>query len=644
MSAVSAETARGEIRRAVAIANIPALTLLVYQFTGDERWLGARFAPRRGRGLDDNDTGGLSPEVQDEVRAAACDALVKMEEGAAPAILAPSAAETTRLVSFYVGEPVTADYGEMFASEIARRVLPPPPLWPAGSPTPPTDFRVLVIGAGVGGLLAAKLLGDMGVPYVLVDKQDEPGGNWWQNTYPGAGVDTPSHLYSFSFALRDWSKHFERRDAIQKYLADTFTAVGARPHARFGTEVLSAALDETTQRWRVKVRTKDGTTEELTASAVISAIGVLNRKKMPATVKGIERFAGRAFHSSEWPADLDLTGKRVAVVGTGASSMQLVPEIAPRVGSLTIFQRTPQWVAPFAKFMKPIPSELRQLIARSPIYRAWYWIRLFWQFGDNVINALEKDDAWPHPERSMNRWNDGHREFFVTYIQDQLGEREDLLAKTIPTYPPFGKRILLDNGWFAALRRNNVTLVADGVDEVDERGLTTTTGEHHDLDVIVWATGFETTQFLSSLDIRGSGGVTLGEAWKHDDPRAYLGVAIPHFPNLFMIGGPHTLPGSGSYMFCAELQMRYLARVFSWMFAAGAASADLKPEVNEAYNEHIDRRHDRLVWAHPGFSTYYRNSKGRVVFIAPFRNVELWIFFEKASADEYVLTPRPDTV
>jgi 4-hydroxyacetophenone monooxygenase len=619
-----------EIESAVAIANVPALIMLVYQFTGDERWLDARYAPRRGKGLDDNDTGGLPTATQDEIRAAAVDALVRMERGEKPKIVTPPREDMVRLMSFYVGEQVAEEYGEMLATEIALRVVGPPTVTPVPAPA---HFRAVIIGAGVGGLLAAKLLRDLDVPYVLIEKQDAPGGNWWQNTYPGAGVDTPSHLYSFSFALRDWSQHFERRDAIQKYLADTFDAVGAAPNTRFGTEVLSAIFDDATQTWRVTVRSGDET-EVLTANTVLSAVGVLNKKKMP-NVVGIDRFQGRSFHSSEWPADLDLAGKRVAVVGTGATSMQIVPAIADQVGTLTVFQRTPQWVAPFGKFMKPISPELRQLIARSPIYRSWYWLRLFWQFGDNVIAALKKDPEWAHPERSMNRWNDGHREFFLKYIEDQLGDRTDLLAKTIPDYPPFGKRILLDNGWFQALRRNNVTLVSDGVREVDATGLTTATGEHHDFDVIVWASGFDTTTFLSSLDVRGRNGLRLTDAWEKDDPRAYLGMVTPGFPNLFMIGGPQTLPGSGSYMFCVELQIRYLAQVFRWMFAHHAASVDIRPEVNDAYNTKLDVGHANLVWTHPGFTTYYRNSKGRVVFISPFRNVEFWHLTKTANMAEY---------
>ena len=626
-----------QISQAVAVANVPALTMLVYQFTGDPRWLDPRYAPKRGQGLDDNDSGGLPLDIQQEIRDAAEDALVRMQAGEAPKIAAPSSEEMVPLVRFYLGENVAEHYGEMFATEIGRRVIEShrePPV------TVPDGFSVLVIGAGVGGIAAAKSLGEMGLPYTLIEKRAAPGGTWLQNQYPGAGVDTPSHLYSFHFARRDWSQHFERRVAIQQYLADTFAEVGALPHTRFDTEVVSAAFDEAANLWRVQVKSKSGEVETLSANVLLSAVGILNKPVWP-SVRGIERFKGPWFHTAAWPADVDLTGKNVAVVGTGASSMQTVPAIAEQVKSLTVFQRSPQWVAPFAKFMKDIPGELRWLIAHSPMYRAWYWLRLFWQFGDNVIAALEKDPGWEHPERAMNRKNDGHRLFFTRYMEEQLGDRSDLLDKTLPTYPPFGKRILLDNGWFKALRRDNVKLVAEAVKEVDETGLVTASGARYEPDVIVWASGFESTEFLSMLDVRGRGGVALKDSWKKDDPRAYLGITTPGFPNLFMLAGPHSIPGSGSVIFNIELQMRYVAQVIRWMVEHRAATVDIKPEVAERYNDLIDEAHASLVWVHPGMTTYYRNSKGRVVFIAPFKNVDFWHMAKRPKMDEFTVSVQP---
>jgi 4-hydroxyacetophenone monooxygenase len=364
-------------------------------------------------------------------------------------------------------------------------------------------------------------------------------------------------------------------------------------------------------------------------------VGVLNRPKLP-KLPGMESFAGVSVHSADWPDDLDLDGKRVAIVGTGASSMQIGPAIADRARNLTIFQRSPQWVAPFEKFQQPIPQELRMLLRSCPLYHGWYWLRLFWQFGDKVIEALRVDPAWPYPERSVNARNDGHRDFFTRYITSQLEGREDLLERALPDYPPFGKRILLDNGWYATLLRDDVTLVNESVVEVREDGLVSASGTLYPADVVIWATGFDVARFVSSLDVRGIGGVSLREAWNDDDPRAYLGVSVPGFPNFLMLGGPNSFPGSGSFTFFIEAQMRYVRRLMTEMFRHQIVAIDVREEANDAYNELVDETHDRMVWTHRGMSTYYRNAHGRVVFVMPFLNVEYWAMMQRADLENYV--------
>lgn len=625
-----------DVRTAVSIANVPVLLMVVFQFTGDERWLRAPYLPTRGKGLGDHDGGGLPPDVQQQIREAAIDVILRLQDGERPAIVMPSDERTVRMMSVCMGEPVGEEYGPMLASEIARRIDPDlPALRLRPVPLPP-GYRVLVIGAGIAGIAAAHQLEDMGVDYTILEKQTEPGGNWFQNTYPGAGVDTPSHLYSFSFAKNDWGRHFELRDDLQRYFHHVMKDLGALPRVRFGTEVLSATYRDDDQCWDVRVRTPDGTEETLVADVVISAVGVLNRKRMP-DVAGLDRFAGTQFHSSEWPEDLDLDGKRVAVVGTGASSMQISPAIASRAAHLTIFQRSPQWVAPFEKFLQPIPAELRMLIRTCSLYHAWYWIRLFWQFGDKVIEALRIDPDWEHPERSVNARNDGHREYFTRYLTDQLEGRPDLIEKALPTYPPFGKRILLDNGWFATLRRDDVDLVAEHVTGVTATGVIDGAGNHHEVDVIVWATGFQAARFVSSLDVRGAGGVDLREVWHDDDPQALLGVSVPGFPNFFMLGGPNSFPGSGSFMYFMEVQMRYLRELITTMAEKGIRAADATVGANRAYNELVDDLHARTVWTHPGMQTYYRNSRGRVVFVMPFLNVEYWNMTKDLNLADYTL-------
>lgn len=624
-----------EVLEAVRGANVPVLLLLIFQMTGDEQWLSPPYVPTRGQGLDDHDSGGLADSIQAEVRARATEVILDLQEGVPPAIPIPSPALAVRMMSTLMGEQVAPRYGEMLASELARRVAPDAPQLEFEPGAPPPGFRVILVGAGVAGIVAAHQLSAMGIDYVVLEQQPAPGGNWWQNTYPGAGVDTPSHLYSFFFAYNDWERHFEFRDSLQRYFERVMGCVGpGASEIRYGTTVLRAVYDEFRQGWDVDIRRPDGTEERLTANVVLSAVGVLNRAKIP-DVPGIETFQGLSFHSSGWPADTDLTGKRVAVVGTGASSMQISCAIADQVDELVIFQRSPQWVAPFDKFQEPVRPELRALLRSCPLYRGWYWLRLFWQFGDRVIESLRVDPDWPHPDRSVNRRNDAHRRLFTNYLEDELHGRPDLIARCLPDYPPYGKRILLDNGWYRMLRRENVVLVNSGVAEVTATGVVAGSGERYPVDVIVWATGFDTARFVASFEVRGVDGTTLREAWNDDDPQAYLGVSVPGFPNFFMLGGPNSFPGSGSFMYFMELQMRYIRRLLTEMFRGGVAAAAARADITDAYNERIDELHQHMVWTHPGMTTYYRNRHGRVVFAMPFLNVDFWEMTRHANLDDY---------
>jgi len=624
-----------ELEKMTESANIPTLLMVIYQVTGDPGWLEPPYRPTRTKGLGDHDSGGLPDEVQVVIRRAAAKAFHHLQQGLPPAIAVPTPEQTSAMLSVCVGEPVDDSYGVMFSNEFVRRI-DCDRQQDRDACDVPADFRVLVVGAGVSGIIAAERLQRLGVPYLLVDEHDAPGGNWLDNRYPGAGVDTPSHLYSFSFAAHDWGNHFELRPQLEEYFGKTFDLVGARPNARFSTKVERAEYDEGAAQWSVTLRDSDGTVEVLPFSAIVSGVGLLNRPKLP-QVSGLDSFGGLAFHSSEWPDDLDVTGKRVAVIGSGASAMQIVPAIAGQVEELLVFQRTPPWIAPFEKFLQPIEEGARYLLRAFPLYRTWYWLKLYWQFGDKVLDSLRKDPLWPYPERAMNARNDGHREYFTQYIRDELGDRTDLFDKVLPSYPPYGKRILLDNGWYRTLSQPNVTLVTDAVESVTETGVVTASGAAYDAVVLVWATGFEATRFVSSLDVVGRDGVTLRAEWDDDDARAYLGVTVPGFPNFFLLGGPNSFPGSGSFMYFMEVQMRYIARLLAGMFQARAAAIDVRRDVFEEYNELVDRTSEMTVWAHPGTTTYFRNARGRVLFVSPFRNVEYWTRAGESTIDDYKL-------
>lgn len=624
----TSDTDAADLAAALEHANLPALVPVLYQLTGDRAWLQDPYRPSRSRGMDNNDSGGFPPEVAARIKEATLDAVLTHETGTPPAVPAPVGDELRELLEVANGEAVPAEYADMAAEDMGFTPSPTP-VAPGGG------IDAIVIGAGISGMLAAIKLREAGIDHVVLEKNDDVGGCWLENVYPGAGVDTPSHLYSYSFAPRDWRTHFGKRDEVEQYLRGVADDHELRKVIRFGTEVVSADYDADTATWTV--HTEHG--ERLSARILISATGALNRPKIPA-IAGIDDFRGPVFHTAEWPEGLDLTGKRVAVVGSGASAMQVVPAIAPTVSQLTVFQRSPQWIAPNDVYFSEIDDAVALLMERIPFYRAWYRTRLAWNFNDRVHPALQIDPEWPHPERSVNVINDSHRRAFTRYLESQLDGRPDLIAKTLPDYPPFGKRMLLDNGWFAALRRDNVELVTEGVEEITPTGVRGSGGTETDVDVVILATGFHTHRFLYPMRVTGRSGATLADAWGPENAHAYLGITVPDFPNLFITCGPGTALGhGGSFITVAECQVRYIVDTLVTMARHGLRAVEVRPEVEADYTRRHDEAHEKMLWTHPGMTNWYRNADGRVVSTMPWRIVDYWSMTRHADLADYRTEP-----
>jgi 4-hydroxyacetophenone monooxygenase len=626
------------LREALTLANVPSLLMVLVQLTGERRWLDERYRPEKARGLSDNDTGGLPLEVQDEIRVAAFDAIRGWRGGEPVAIPAPSDGLLVEMMGATMGETVPPQYAPMIAAELG--VDRAEGVGATGSAAmaagrAPTGSEVAVIGAGISGICAGVRLKEAGIPFTIFEKNDDVGGVWLQNRYPGAAVDTPNHLYSFSFAPHDWSRYFAPQEEIRAYLRKVAEDFDLLPHIRFATEVTSARWDESGLSWTLTAVDDQGRELRHDATMVISAVGAFNKPKWP-KVTGMDRFKGPTAHTARWPDDLDLTGKRVAVIGTGASAMQVVPAIAESTESLTVFQRSPQWIAPFEKFQQSIPEPVRVLLREVPLYYAWYRTRLAWVFNDRLHASLQKDPSWDHPNRSINEINDRHRRGLTRYIEGELGNRTDLLDKCVPDYPPFGKRMLLDNGWYRTVARDDVELIDESVVEVRADRVVSSSGEEFVVDVLVWATGFDVVNFLAPMEIIGRDGRRLHEQWNGDDARAYLGTAIPGFPNLFCLYGPNTQFGhGGSLITVMERQMDYLMALLTRMAEHDVEVVEVREEVHDEYNERIDRAHENMVWTHQGMDTYYRNSRGRVVVNNPFRMVDFWSFTEDADLSDY---------
>ena len=614
-------------------ANLPSLVPVLYQLTGDRKWLAEPYRPTRSRGMDDNDSGGFAPAVAEEIRQATVAAVESYDNGHPPTVPAPTGDVLAELLDLANGESVPPEYAEMVAEDMGFEVTSP-------RVAPPSDLEVVVIGAGISGMLSAIKLAEAGVDHVVLEKNDDVGGGWLENTYPGAGVDTPSYLYSYSFLTRDWSTHFGKRDEVEQYLRDVADTYDLRKVIQFGTEVQSAAYDESTAHWTVQ--TTQG--EVYTADVVITATGVLNRPKIP-KIHGLDSFEGQLFHTAQWPKGVDLTGKRVAVVGAGASAMQVVPAIAEAVGSLTVLQRSPHWVAPNDLYFAPVGEAVHVLMERVPFYRRWYRTRLAWNFNDRVHSALQIDPEWEPQEHSVNAANDSHRRVFTRYLEGQLNGRPDLIEKSLPDFPPFGKRMLLDNGWFATLRRDNVELVTEGVAEITPTGLRGTGGTVVEADVIIMATGFHTHRYLWPIKIRGRSERTLAQVWGQEDAHAYLGMTVPDFPNLFITSGPGTALGhGGSFITIAECQVRYIIDMITTMVERGLRSVEVRPEVEEEFRQRHDAAHARMLWTHAGMTNWYRNSRGRVISAMPWRIIDYWRMTRSIDLNDYRTEPAPPPV
>ncbi len=489
----------------------------------------------------------------------------------------------------------------------------------------PAHVGVFVIGAGFGGLGLAIKLAERGIAdFLVAERGDDVGGTWRDNTYPGAACDVPSQLYSFSFAPNpDWSRSFSPQPEIQAYIRRVAEGSGVLDRFRFRTEVEDARWDEDARVWRV--RTSAGS---LTADVVVSAAGALSDPKLP-DIDGIDSFQGEVFHSARWDHTYDLTGKRVAVIGTGASAIQIIPEIASKVAHLDVYQRTAPWVMPrHDRAYTPLERfAFKRLPAVQKLYRtAIYWGRECFVPGFTVSPRL----ALPAKKAALANIAKG--------ITDPA-----LRDKVTPTFEIGCKRILISNDYYPALDRDNVDLVTDRITKVTADAVVTADGTEREVDALVVATGFHTTDLPIAGHITGRHGVTLAEHFRAHGMQAYKGSTVAGFPNLFFIVGPNTGLGHSSMVFMIESQIAYTVDALTKMRAGGIAAVEPSPRAQQRWNDEVQRRMRRTVWSVGGCSSWYLDEHGRNVTLWPRTTFAFRRLTSRFDSAAYVATPRATT-
>lgn len=545
--------------------------------------------------------------------------------------------ELHRMMTMFCREEVSARYLPMLFEDLGFK--PTPAHFENASPKARAraeKFNVLVIGAGASGINAGIKLNEAGIPYEIIERNEDVGGVWHENTYPDCGVDSANHLYCYSFALNhNWSRYYVRQEELKSYLRDCAVRYGVLEHVRFQQEVLSLRYDTDDKLWHAVIRMPDGSERTASAHAVISSVGQLNQPMIP-EIKGLETFQGEQMHTARWNHDYDFTGKNVAMVGTGASGMQAGPATARIAKHLTIYQRAAPWVIPRHNYHNLVTDNVKWVLANVPHYAAWYRFLLFWAYGDGIHDALVRDPAWAGRKDAISQRSADIRKEWTKYIDEVMADRPDLRAKVLPDYAPFGKRSLRDNGWFETLKRDNVELNNDGIDHIEADAIVDKAGRRTPVDAIIWATGFHASRMIYPMEVVGAHGKSLRELWGDDDPRAYLGICVPDFPNFFMTYGPNTnLAHGGSIIFQAECQVHYIVECLEMLLERGDAAMECTKAAHDAYNEKLDAILSRMVWTNEGVTNWYQNKRGRVTTNSPWKLVEYWELTRKPDPEAF---------
>jgi 4-hydroxyacetophenone monooxygenase len=625
------EASDEQIERAVAHAEPMVLRGLLYQLTGDEEVAATPITvdPTGFQTFmmvaEQADVAMLRRKAVELLRA-------HRDAGAGPLDIGPEE-RLRRSVPLTLGEELDDAEYEFCREELALDPWVRSLAW--SEPPPPErlqGFSVTVIGAGLGGLNVALMLKRAGIAYTVIEKDSGVGGTWWETRYPGARVDTPSRGYTHIFGAHfpysspfcDWAENQRYFD----WVADTFEL---RDDIVFDTEVRALTWDEAASEWEVEVEGPEGR-RTLRSSAVVTAVGFLNRPKIP-EIEGMADFRGPSWHTSRWPDDADVAGKRVAVVGTGCTGYQLIPELVHSTEHVVAFQRTPQWLFGVPGYLSPFPDEVGWLDRNLPYYTNF--MRLRTQGTGKAFRRLTEVDPDFDDPHTVSPLNKATRETSLAFLHRKVADPQ-LRAIMTPEHPPWSARaVMVDSDYCVldAIQRDDVTLVTSGIRRITETGIEDGDGTPREVDVIVYATGFHASEYLFPMKVTGVGGQTLDDLWKVGGARAHRFCMYPGFPNLWSVYGPNTNGGLGPGAF-HELVTRYALQCMERLILDGRRAIEPKREAYDRYNEDVDERNANRVWSDPRADSYYWTEHGRSVVMCPFTGPEIFDLLRHPAFDE----------